>query len=327
MSISKRGIKRMILTTSGQMSQTAPTGLLVTGSRKPGLLTIAPFDTLKDHRERDLRNLMNIKAEISSYQGRMRFLDQLITFVGSGYDLQVAMNPQGGDADSGGVLNFLAQVAGLDFDMTLGAKERFINYMFETAMEYEAFQTFIAASDDEGELLPSIAADGISGGNEEGLNFGLYAHPYYASIETPNASEIFSKKEIVDRKFSIKTKGYKNAYNETVEPYLAVLLEMTGADATIAKMVSLLAVTMSPTLTVKEYIGGTTYYEKYVFAANLLTHREEFNLGDEKREAKIIFEGNLLPSNFSFAYGSANGGAGTPTTETEKLAGGTCTIS
>ena len=327
MSISKRGIKRIILATSGQLSQAAPTGLLVTGSRKPGLFTIAPIDTIKDHRDRELRNLMNFKADISSYQSRMRFLDQLITFVGSGYDIQIAMNPQSGDADSGGVFNFLAQVAGLDFDMVYGAKERYMNLIFESAMEFELAQTLIAASDDEGELLPSIDDNSIAGANEEGLNFSLYAHPFYASIEAPNASEIFSKKEIVDRKFSIKTKGYKNAYNETVEPYLAVSLELTGSDATITKMVSLLAVAMSPTLTVKEYIGGTTYYEKFVFAANLLTHREEFDLGDDKRQAKITFSGDLLPSNFAFAYGSTNGGVGTPTTEMDKLGGGTCTIS
>lgn len=323
MSIAKRGIKRMIITASGQMGETSPTGLITTGTRKPGVFTISPLDTLKDHRNRDLRNLMNFKAEMSSYQGRMRFLDMLIGYLGTGYDAQVACVDQSADGD-GGVFNFLAMQAGLDFGMEYNAKERFLNLVLETAMEYELAQVLIGASDNSA-LEPAITSDPISGGNEYGLNFSLYAHPWYGAIESPSATEIFSKKEIVDRKFSVKTKGYKNAYNESTQPYLSVFLELTGADATITKMSALLAKDMGASIVVKEFITATMY-EKYTIAANLLTHREEFELGDEKRQAKITFEGDLTADNFTFAYGSSNGGDSDGSTELKKLGGGTCTI-
>lgn len=325
MSIAKRGIKRMIVTASGQMGETSPTGLITTGTRKNGGLIISPLDEITDHRERKLRNLMNFKAEMSSYQGRMRFLDMLISYLGSGYDAQIACVNQSADGD-GGIFNFEAMVGGLDFGMEYNAKERFLNLILETAMEYEAAQTFIGAADNE-PLAPAITTNPISGSNEYGQNFNLYAHPYYCSIECPASTELFGKKEIVDRKFTIKTKGIKNAYNETVQPYLEVMLEITGADATITKMATILSKDMGASLVHKEYIAGTTFYEKYSIAANLLTHREEFDLGDEKREAKITISGLLTPDNFAFAYGSTNGGDGDGSTELKKLAGGTCTIS
>lgn len=324
MAISKRGIKRMIITASGQLGETSPSGLITTGTRKNGGLVISPLDTIKDHRERELRNLINFKAEMSSYQGRMRFLDMLISYLGSGYDAQIACVDQTADGD-GGIFNFVAMTGGLDFGIEYNAKERFLNLVLETAMEYEAAQTFIGASDND-ELAPAITNDPISGGNEYGQNFSLYAHPYYCSIECPSGTELFSKKEIVDRKFSIKTKGYKNAYNEVVQPYLEVMLEITGADATITKMANILNKDMGASVVHKEYIGGTSFYEKYSIAANLVTHKEEFNLGDEKREAKITISGLLTPDNFTFAYGSSNGGDGDGSTELKKLAGGTCTI-
>lgn len=326
MSVAKRGIKRVIVCDTGTLATTFD-NLVVAGTRKPGSLLISPLDTIRDHRNRDLRNLMNFKMDSVSLQGRMRDLELLIDKLSDGFDLQIACVPQSSDERSGGVFDFTAFTAGLGFEYALLAKERYLNLMFETAMEYESAKTFIDGADSTGDLTPDISALAEFGLNQEGQNFNLYAHPWYIELQAPDATEIFSKKEIVDRKFSLKTKGYKNAYNEEVPGYITAMLELTGTNALISHIVTLLGKDMGASLTVKEGLGGTTYFEEFNFGANILTHREEFNIGDDKREAKIIFEGDLTPDQFAFAYGSTKGGVGTPTTELEYRGGGTCTIS
>lgn len=341
------GIKRCLLAPSGRMSLELPWaantgtpattwagGLVTVGSRKPSRILINGLDVIPDYRNRELRNKMNLDYSVDSFQLRMRDLEWMMHFVKNGFDIQMVGERQNSGAPaSGGIFNFLQQKNGLGFEYVMTNKERYMNVKFATAMEYDAFTTWLAAADDAVALEPVIAGDALSGGNERGENFSNYKYPWYLSIEAPDATEIFNKKEIVERSFKLMTKGIKNEYNEDVVHWISVELILKSSDATIDKMANLLAKDMSPSLTIKEALTATTY-EKFAFQANVLTHKEEFDIGDENATSQIIFTGDIALDQLDFGYGAANGGVGTTeevepvegTTEAQARQGGTFTF-
>jgi hypothetical protein len=332
MANSRPGIKRALISQPNTMA-TTPTGLITVGSRKPSNLIISPLDELADYRDRPLRNKINFRYEVDSYQSRLRDVEWAVQYhLQAGFDIQLLKEKQGANAMSGGCFNWVNQLNGLDFDYVNTNKERYVKWIFETALEYADAITLIDASDPAGSLVPAISANPISGGNERGENFSNYAYPWYAAIEGPSGTEIFSKKEIKERSLSIRTKGTKNEYNETVVNFITVELRLRGSDATITKILNILNKDMSPSLVISEKLSATTY-EKFVFPANVLTHSDSFQLGDSEDYSELMFKADLTFDQFQFAYGTANGGAGTSatvdgvdTTEAQARQGATVTL-
>jgi hypothetical protein len=331
MANSRIGIKRALLAQAGTMA-TTPTGLVPVGVRKSSGLMITPLDEITDYRSRKLRNKINFKYEADSLQGRLRDFEWGLQFIQNGYDFQLLKERQNSNAKSGGCFNWASQINGLDFEYVMNNKERYLKWIFETAMEYDEAIALIDASDPSGTLTPAITTNAISGGNERGENFANYKYPWYFAIQAPSGTEIFSKKEIMERSFSLKTKGNKNEYNETVVNWITVNLTIKGSDATITKIVELLSKDQAPAIVVKEKLTSTLY-EQFSFGANVLSYTPEFKLGDDEDYSQIVFEGDIAFDQFTAAYGAANGGVGDDTTvgtealtEAEARQGGTLTI-
>jgi hypothetical protein len=331
MANSRIGIKRALLAQAGTML-TTPAGLVPLGVRKSSKLIISALDEIKDYRNRNLRNKTNFRYEADSLQGTLRDLQWGIKFLQDGYDFQLLKERQTSAAKSGGCFNWASQVNGLDFEYVMTNKERYLKWIFETAMEYAEAITLIDGADASGDLLPAISTNAISGGNERGENFTNYRYPWYFAIQAPSGTEIFNKKEIMERSFSLKTKGSNNEYNETVVNWISVNLTIKGSDATISKIVEILNKAQAPSIVVKEKLSSTLY-EQFTFNANVLSFTSEFGLGDDEDYAQLVFEGDIAFDQFAFAYGAANGGVGTTadveaegTTEAEARQGGTLTL-
>ncbi len=313
MANSRIGIKRALISPYGVMATPLPWptgGLITMGSRKASNLLISPLDELTDYRQKKLRNKTNFKYEVDSFQLHMRDLQWLILFVQDGYDFQLVKEAQSSsNPASGGIFNWAQQKNGLGFEYTMTNKERFCKVKFETALEYANAQALITAAKSYNSVLPAISADPISGGNERGENLSLVKYPWYLAIQSPDGTEIFNKKEIIERSFRFSTKGIKNEYNEDVIHWITVELKIKGSDATIDKIENILAKDMSPSLTIKENLTSTTF-EKFSFAANVLTHSDDFQLGDEQDFSQLTFAGDIALDQIAFAYGATNGGVG-----------------
>jgi hypothetical protein len=257
----RTGIFRALLCQAGSLHN-APIGIVPIGIRKPGTYKIGPFNTLKDYRNREMRNMMNFNFSADSYQMRIRDLQWLILFLSTGFDAQIAMNRQSlgfAAPASGGIFDLVDGEWGMDFKFVNTEKERYTTITLEKAMEYENALALIQGSTTPADLLPTISADPISGGNERGENFNNYAHPWFLAVEGPTGTAIFSKDEILSRNFTIATKGQKNGYNKTIVDYLSFTLELVATNGTIEKMTELMEKDMSPSLTVKENYNWSTY--------------------------------------------------------------------
>jgi len=313
MANSRIGIKRCLISPPGRMATPLPwpDGNLVSiGVRKASHLVISPLDELTDYRNRKLRNKINFKYSVDSYQLSMRDLQLLMLFMQNGYDFQLVKEAQTpGLPASGGVFNWANQVNGLGFVYTMTNKDRFCTVNFETALEFENAKALIAAADTYNSVLPIIASDPVSGGNERGENFSLVKHPWYFSIEAPTGSTIFDKKEIIERSLKISSKGTKNEYNEDVVNFINVELKIKGSDATINKIYDLLNRSMSPSLSIKEMTSPNTW-EELVFQPNVLTHSDDFQLGDDQDFSQVTFAADLTFDQITFDYGAMFGGIG-----------------
>jgi hypothetical protein len=160
---------------------------------------------------------------------------------------------------------------------------------------------------------------GVTG---EGADLTLYRAPYYLEIEYPTGQEIFSKTEIIDRKLTIKTKGKKSIYNQSIVDYLSCTLELTARDAGITKFISEMDKSMSSAITWKEQ-NNDTFFDQFVFAANALTVKNEFKIDDSERQLKVILEGDIPVWDATFQFGASYGGDAADTTG---LKGGTMTF-
>lgn len=331
------GLNRVILTTLTKLL-TDQSNLVSVGLRKPGVLNIGPFKNQSDQRSRSLRNKINFKADAESYQLGLRDLELLIGFCQNGFDSQVVAEKQTSTVDSGGRFDFVGDnTKGLEFEHKMSGDDRLTKITIEGAEEYENALTLIDASDGFGALAPDISSFAQVGSNQKGNAKAFYKHPWYFAIESPDSTELFDKKELITRMFSLKTVGSRNEYNELQVDYIKLMLEVQGFNATIANLVTILSKAQFPSLTVKEY-NTATLYDKYVIPAEVVNFEPEFEIGDEKRNAKLKFEADIPLNDFSFAYGTPNGGsatdaaaeqvgAGTPAmTEAEARTGGTCTI-
>ena len=315
MSIAKCGLKQIGFCNVGTLS-TTPGDPLVVGFRKGASLIITPQNDIKDYRNRSLRNLINFKTEAESLQPSMRLISKIHAWLNQHADVQVVTNPQSGSADSEDVFKFIGNyLAGIDFELVISHEMRSLKITIEGAYEYALAKTFIDGADSD-----SWVSMGVTG---EGADSTLFRAPYFLDLEYPGGTEIFSSKhELIDRKLTIKTKGKKTLYNQSIVDWLSCTLEITARDAGIAKMIAEMAKDMSGTVLWKEQNTGS-FYDAFSFAANALNVRNEFNISDDDRSLKVILEGDIPVADVTFTFGASYGGDAQDTTG---LKGGTMTL-
>lgn len=312
MSFNKVGINQIFLCDKGTLL-TSPTSKIILGLRPAATLNITPFNPIKDYRERSLRNRLNFKVSAKTFQPNLLMLSNILTaFVpDGGCDAELLAVPQSTGADGGcfqfnGNDNFI----GIDFDYIFSNTERALGIDLELSKEYLSAKAIIDASD--------ANTPATTGSSSYGIDFAVQRHPWVVLSDAT-----FSKDELLNYSFSMKSQGEKSYDNRTIIDYIMFRVELTFKAATIPNIVTVLARDQSPALVFQEDTSlASATYEKFSFAAGALSLVNEVEIGDNNRFIKLIYEGKVPVGNISFEFTTAKGG-GTSQTGTE---GGTVTV-
>jgi len=301
--MSKAGIKQIALCDAGTLTAT-PANPILMGIRGGASLEVNPHKEVKDYRERKLRNMVNFKFGVESFQPSMKFLKALINWANNNCDVQIVSTPQ----TSGGAVDCFQfkgnESIGIDFEYLMNMDKRSVKVDFERAMEYDRAQSFIDGADS----TTPTAITGFSAPNTEGMDFNAYRKPYFIAFEAPKGTPLCVITDVIDRKLTIKTKGKKSGYNSSIVDYLTITAELTTRKAGIGEFINAMDRGMRPSILWKEQNALASLYDAVDINSNVLTQSETFKIADDDRFVKLTFEGDVPLYDTSFLFGAANGG-------------------
>jgi len=310
-----------VAATSGTLTATfgGPTVPIAMGIRGPAFLKHGNYKPIKDYLNRTWRNRINFKVEAETYQPTMRTLAYLVSWLNGGCDAQILTNKQSGTAGSEDVFQFYKandSNLGLEFELMYNADKRSIKTILEGAINYTAAQTLIDAADS----VTEVAFSGITGAGDSET---YLRRPAYAAFEAPKGTSIVVRDEIVERSYSIKTKGKKSVEtNMLIVDYLTFEIIMKFRNASIANQIAIMAKDNAPSLYIKELNAGA-YYDAWDFAAGVITLDPETEINDEDRIQTLKFVADVPLFDVAFEFGAAKGG----TADDAGTLGGTMVIS
>lgn len=313
------GLSQILACDVGTLA-TAPTGGVAMGFAKGKELKITDFRTDKAWPNIPVRNMKNFAVQGESFQPTILMLKKSFDFLNGGCDLQIITPKQSVSASSEDVGKFIGNyLMGLGFELTIAHDKRTMKWMFERAMEFENYLTFIDTFDSE----TPVSVTGVSDTDIEGKNYGYYRTPKLIAIEAPGGVTIaLNNYKRMERRVVIKTKATKNEYNQDVVNFVTVEIEIVGTGTQIADLVTLAGKAMTPAVLIKEGNTGANF-DQINIPAFRLGIGDEFTIGDDKRESRIKLEGDIPIPYRTFEYGSSKGGAAEDTTGTT---GGTLTL-
>lgn len=313
--MSKAGLKQIVICDAGSMA-TAPVNPMAIGLRDKASLEMAYFKEGKDYRDRILRNMINFKADVETLQPNLKLLKSLIGWADANCDVQMLTNPQTATAGSNDCFKFTGDKAiGFNFEYLMTGDKRSCKIGFERALEFEPAKTFIDTADSE----TPIAFAGIT---NDGADFTAYRPSYYAAFEAPKNTALFSAADIVERTLSIKSKGKKLQYNIDKIDYLTLTLTIKGRSAAIARIMTALNGSMSPSIYWKEN-NAPTFFDAFDINAGVLTQKEDVKIDDEDRVLSLTFAGDIPVFDVAFFFGATYGG---DVSDTTGVKGGTVKI-
>jgi len=292
--------------TSGTLTATfaGPVNGMAMGIRAGANLKRNAYKPIKDYLNRSWRNKINFKVEAETFQPTMLMLNNMIRWLNGNVDTQVQTNLQASVDTYGDVYLFDVENSrnlGLDFEVLYNADKRSIKAILEGAITYTDAQTLINAAD---ATTPKTFA-GITGPGESEV---YLRRPAFVALEAPKATGIVLRDEIVERSYSIKTKGKKSVEtNMSIVDYLTFEIMMKFRNASVAAQVITMAKDNAPSLYIKELNNGA-YYDAWDFAACVLTLDDEVEVNDEDRFQTVKFAGDVFLYDISFTYGAAYGG-------------------
>lgn len=297
----KAGIKAVYICKKGT-ADTTPANVYYLGLRRAGLLTIEGKDEIKDYRDRPLRNYLGYKAEFDTFQSTMSMLKDIITVysIENGLDVIIVGEKYDSTPKHDGLFKFTGSNAiGLDFEFIRSDKENSCKFIFESNYEYDTGTDIMSVAKTGGDSALGIP---IVQSPAAWLDFTQYGAPYHSSFSFGGNSTGFDKLDIIERKLTFKSVGVKNAYNQTNINYVKCTLEVTSMNAMMDKINTTWAKAQNPAIVIsnKAANAGVAATETWTFNAGSLVMRNIFEIGDEKRTAKAIFEGNIPLFDFTF---------------------------
>lgn len=314
------GLQQIVACDAGTLL-TTPTGAVAMGFGKGRELKVTDFRTDKAWPNIPTRNMKNLAVQGESFQPTMFMLKKTFDFLNGGCDLQVMSPKQSASSGSEDVAQFVGNyLMGLGFEFTIAHDKRTMKWMFERALEYTAYQTFI----DLWDSAAAVSLTGVTDTDVEGKNYDYRRWPKLLAIEAPSGASIaLADYQRLERKVVLKSKGFKNEQNQDVVNYYTATIEIVGTGQQVADLVTLAGKAETPSVLIKEGNAGA-YFDQLVIPAFKLGITDEFTIGDDKRESRIKLEGDLSIYQHAFTYGTGNGGA---VGDTTGVTGGTMTIS
>lgn len=315
------GIKQILACDVGTLSGGSPNGAVALGFAKGKELKISDHKTDKAWPNIPLRNMKNLAVQGESFQPTIYAIKKTLDFLNGGCDTQIVTPNQTMDSGSDDVAKFIGNyLLGLMFEWIIANDKRSLKWMFERAMEYENYQTFIDTWDSE----TAVSVTGVTDTDIEGKNYSYRRSPKYLAIESPVGESLFlNNYERIERKIVLKSKEtQKNDNNQSIVDFVTISIELAGRGKQVADLVTLAGKAETPSVLIKEGNAGSLY-DAISIPAFKVGITDEFTIGDDKRESRIKLEGDIPITEIGFAYGTANGGNSTDTTG---LTGGKITL-
>jgi len=316
MSTSLAGIRQIGLCNLGTLL-TTPVDPIVLGIRAAAPFAITPFKPIKDYRNRSFRNMQNFKQAGESLQPTMRMISKLHAWLNGNADIQIITNKQNSNAGSEDVFQFVGDnLLWLEYLLAMDATKRSVNVTVEGALPHDDAQTLIDGSD-------SVTPVDLGAGVSEGGDLSKFRSPYMMALEYPQGTPMFAKGDLVSRKFEMKVKVKKSDETNTSGiSFYQFKLEITGREASIAKIIADYGKSMSGNMLWKEKNTGA-FYDAFDFAPGVVGVEDEVTIDDEQRIKKVTLNGDCPITDVSFLFGAAYGGDAGDTTG---LKGGTMKI-
>jgi len=315
MSYARPGIKALGICTKATLSSTK-TNQFILGLRDNVSLEIKPFNTPTDHRNRDLKNMMNFKIEGSSHQG----LTSLSVSVASSISLLSLLVEHailnGVDAElvgehsvwnatewDGDVYQLAGDYfAGIDFDFELTEKTRKTKLILEAAFNADLAQTnIITPSEVSGTGSKLFNATPIV----KGLSQAAVAVPTFYSIKLPHdtAYNEFLPELLTSLSFKMKNSGEKSIYNRTLTEYFEFDISFTVKCVSNAQASDTLkwitAKSLLESFKISQFISASIT-DVFMFNTNALSSSPVVLISDDKREVKVSLKGKVPYADLAF---------------------------
>lgn len=300
MSLSIPGIKSILRCNIGTLA-TVPVGAIYAGIKEPAVMKFKPFKTAKDERDRTLRNMVQGELTFNSLQPTLKNLKSCFDHANMNCDVQLVSDKQTSSADSEDVYKFNSSsfLLGLGFKYELSLEKIILSHTLKGAANYNTVKAMIDAADSEAVVAPG----GVT--NED---ISEYHEPNIVSLESAQGVSLFNSSELDEVKFTLESEGKDTGYGQGTMEKIKVLLEITGRDASVSKLVTLMTKGMTDSVLLKTKNSGS-YYTAFDFASGALAQTEEVEIGTEKRNVKVAFQTKVRPFELSWNFGTSYGGA------------------
>lgn len=303
MSNSIPGVKSILLCTAGTLA-TTPTSPIYIGIGGKSTVKISPFKTGKDAKGRALRNMLQVQIDFESYQPTLKMLNTFFGFVNLGADVQVITDKQSITAGSEDVFKFTSAsfLLGLSFEYTVDMEKRTLKGTLKGAAPYATVMALIDSADSEA----AVSVDGIThpGGedwtNQRGIDID--------ALESPASTSLCALSDLDDLKLSLKAKTSDNAFGQPMVDAYTNRLEVTMRDGSVTNYLAQLIKDINSTIKVKMNNSGS-YYDLFSYNAGAITPAHEPEISDDKRNLKVVYEGDVRPYEYDLQVGVDKGGA------------------
>jgi hypothetical protein len=300
MSLSIPGIKSILRCNAGTLS-TTQAGAVYAGVKESATMKFTPFKTAKDERGRMLRNMMLGEISYNSLQATLKNLKSCIDHANMNCDVQLVSDKQTSSADSEDVFKFNSSsfLLGLGFKYELSLEKTVLTNTLKGAANYNTVKALIDAGDSEAIVAPAgLSIEDLS----------EYHQPNVSLLESAQGVSLFNAYELDDLKFVIQSEGKDTGLGQTTMHWLDISLDVTGLDAGVAKLVTLMTKGMSDSVLLKSLNAGS-YYTSFDFASGALVQTEELELGNDSRKVQVKFATKVRPFELSWNFGATYGGA------------------
>lgn len=317
--MSVQGLGEIALCDIGTLAST-PNDAVAMGIRSKAKL-IAADAPVELYRGQEGRNLVGRRIDdLETNQPTMFMLKKVIEWSRDHCDIQALSLPQSIVAGSEDVFKFIGNNRlGIDFEYMITQDKRTLKIMPRGQIEYEDHITFIDAADSDS------AVD--LGFSNEGRDKAKYKHPWFLAVESPKATDLFTRFNYKSREFMIKSVSEALAYDIPKAHYVEFTGSFVIEDASISEVVAIMNKDNSPSFLLKEKNNAAgTLYEAFDIAAGFLTMKvDPLTLGDDQRDVTVKFKGEIPLNKVlnGFAFGDGKGGE---TVDTIGTTGGTIAI-
>lgn len=306
----RAGLQQIALSDLSTMSGT-PTNLEFIGLGGEKKVEITEHNPVDIFPEKKGRNMQLHKVEGVSTQCTMKMLKNMIGFLNGNVDTQVITAKQSASANSEDVFKYLGNDGlGLGFKYASERKSHLLTATLQRAFDYEYSKTLKDAVD----TATPISFTGVT--DLGGRDFSLYDIPNKLIFEV-GGSEPFVPINLKERSLILETiESGKNEHEMPDVDLLKALIRIVANEATIDKIVTMMAKANSSVVSWKESTSGL-YYKKYDFNVNVLTQSEPKEVfGDKERMFELEFQGAEWIYNTQFLFGTGNGGSAADTVGT-----------